>query len=96
MKPSTFDALIGFLQGIFWAFIAIGAWITFQIASVFGLAIAIFSVFMFLFFSLLGLLLLENMRINRLRFDELLKQTRLLEEIRSERRVEMAEPLLNE
>lgn len=82
MKRSTFDALIGFLQGIFWAFLFIGAWTTFHIASLFGMPIAIISVFVFVFFSLLGLLLLENMRLNRSRMDEMRTQTELLREIR--------------
>lgn len=83
MKQSTFDALIGFLQGIFWAFLLIGAWTTFHVASIFGIPIAIISVFVFIFFSLLGLLMLENMRVNRLQAEAILTQTQLLQEIRS-------------
>lgn len=86
MKRSTSDALISFLQGIFWAFIFIGAWIIFHILSVFGIGLAIFSVFIFIFFSLIAQLLLETMRLNHQKADEALKQTRLLQEIRDELR----------
>jgi len=86
MKRSTSDALISFLQGIFWAFIFIGAWIIFHILSIFGIGLAVFSVFIFIFFSLIAQLLLETMRLNRQRTDETLKQTRLLQEIRDELR----------
>ncbi|MEA3374325.1 MAG: hypothetical protein U9Q62_11635 [Campylobacterota bacterium] len=81
MKRSTFDNIIGFLQGIFWAFLLIGAWITFHIVSIFGLPLAVFFTFLFIFFALIALLLLESMRINRLKADEVFKQTKLLESI---------------
>ena len=70
MKRSTFDNIIGFLQGIFWAFLLIGAWIIFHIVSIFGLPLALFFTFLFIFFALMALLLLESMRINRLKADE--------------------------
>lgn len=81
MKRSTFDNIIGFLQGIFWAFLLVGAWIIFHIISVFGVVLAVFFTFTFIFFALLALLLLESMRINRLKADEVIKQTELLESI---------------
>jgi uncharacterized membrane protein len=83
MKRSTFDALVGFLQGVFWAFLLIGAWITFHLAgSLFGISLAIFAATIYVFVSLLALLFLETVRTYRLKADETAKQTKLLEEIR--------------
>jgi hypothetical protein len=83
MKRSAFDALVGFLQGVFWAFLLIGAWITFHlIGSLFGTSLAIFATTLYAFVSLLALLFLETMRIFRIKADETAKQTKLLEELR--------------
>lgn len=82
MSRSTFDNIIGFLQGIFWAFLLVGAWIIFHVVSLFGIPLALFFTFTFIFSALLALLLLENMRINRLKADEIFKQTELLESIK--------------
>lgn len=83
MKRTTFDALVGFLQGVFWAFTLIGAWITFHfVNSLFDTPLAVFATTLYLFVSLLGLLFLETMRTYRLKADEVAAQTRLLQEIR--------------
>ena len=82
MKRSTFDALVGFLQGVFWAFLVVGAWITFHIISLFDTGLAIFLTTLYIFFMLLALLLLETMRVQRQKADEAVAQSRLLEEIR--------------
>ena len=82
MKRSTFDAIIGFLQGVFWAFLLVGAWIIFHLVdSLFGTSLAIFAVTLYVFTSLLALLLLETLRVYRLKADETAKQTHLLEAI---------------
>ena len=81
MKRSTFDALVGFLQGVFWAFLLVGAWITFHIVSLFDTGLAIFMTTLYIFFMLLALMLLETMRVYRLKADDSAVQTRLLEEI---------------
>ncbi len=82
MKRSTFDAIIGFLQGVFWAFLLVGAWIIFHLVdSLSGTPLAIFAVTLYVFTSLLALLLLETLRVYRLKADETAKQTRLLEAI---------------
>jgi hypothetical protein len=83
MKRTTFDAIVGFLQGVFWAFLVIGAWLTFHIVSLFGTGLAIFTTMLYIFASLLALLLLETMRVYRLQCDKNEEQTRLLEEIRN-------------
>jgi hypothetical protein len=83
MKRSTFDALVGFLQGVFWAFLLVGAWITFHLVSLFDTGLAIFFTTLYVFASLLALLLLETMRIYRMKADEAKVQTEILEEIRT-------------
>ena len=83
MKRSTFDALVGFLQGVFWAFLIVGAWITFHIVSLFDTGLAIFFTALYVFGLLIALLLLETMRTYRVKADEAKAQTELLEEIRS-------------
>ena len=83
MKRSTFDALVSFLQGIFWAFLLIGAWLTYHIAALLGTGLAVFITFLFIFFGLVILLLLETIRTYRLKADEVFKQTQLLEELKT-------------
>ncbi len=83
MKRSTFDALVGFLQGVFWAFLIVGAWITFHIVSLFDTGLAIFFTALYIFGLLIALLLLETMRTYRIKADEAKVQTELLEEIRN-------------
>ena len=83
MKRSTFDALVGFLQGVFWAFLIIGAWLTFHIVALFDTALSIFMTGLYVFFMLIAVLLLESMRVYRLKADEIKSQTLLLEEIRN-------------
>jgi len=79
MKRSTFDALVGFLQGVFWAFLIIGAWFLFHLVNLFDTGLAFFLAFLYIFIMLIMLLVLETVRVVRGKSDE---QTRLLEEIR--------------
>ena len=82
MKRSSFDNIVSFLQGTFWALIILGVWIIFNLFYPFGLVLSVFFTFLYLFFMLLGLVVLENARTNRLKADEVLKHTELLESIR--------------
>lgn len=82
MKRSTHDALLSFLSGASWAFTIVGAWVTFQSFIFLGFVTAILFTFLFLFLALLIVVILENLALSRDRYEESLKQTALLEEIR--------------
>lgn len=82
MKRSTFDALLSFLGGVSWAFVIIGAWVTFQSFVFLGIVPAIMFTFLFIFLAIFLLLVLETMSMARDRNDMLKKQNELLEEIR--------------
>lgn len=82
MKRSTFDALLSFLGGVSWAFVIIGAWVTFQSLVFLGIVPALMFTFLFIFLAIFLLLVLETMSMARERNDMLAKQNKLLEEIR--------------
>jgi len=82
MKRTTHDSLLSFLSGASWAFAIIGAWVTFQSFIFLGLVTALLFTFLFIFVALLIIVILENLLLSRDRYDETLKQTALLEEIR--------------
>ncbi|MEN8147748.1 MAG: hypothetical protein ABFR02_09040 [Campylobacterota bacterium] len=82
MKRSIFDKIISFLLGISWAFIVLGAFITFKLFLFMGVAAALFLSILYVIFGLFLVLLLETMLTYRERLDESKKQTQLLEEIR--------------
>jgi large-conductance mechanosensitive channel len=82
MKRNTHDLLLSFLGGSSWAFAIIGMWVTFQSFVFLGLITAILFTFLFLFLALFIIVVLENLSLSRDRYDESLKQTALLEEIR--------------
>lgn len=82
MKRSTFDALLSFLGGVSWAFVIVGAWVTFQSFVFLGIVPAIMFTFIFIFLAIFLLLVLESMSMARDRTDVLKKQNELLEEIR--------------
>ncbi|MDD2781252.1 hypothetical protein [Sulfuricurvum sp.] len=82
MKRSTFDALLSFLGGVSWAFVIVGAWVTFQSFVFLGIVPAIMFTFLFIFLAVFLLLVLETMSMARERNDILEKQNELLEEIR--------------
>ena len=82
MKRSTFDALLSFLGGVSWAFVIVGAWVTFQSFVFLGIVPAIMFTFLFIFLAVFLLLVLETMSMARERNDILEKQNQLLEEIR--------------
>jgi large-conductance mechanosensitive channel len=82
MKRSTFDALLSFLGGVSWAFVIVGAWVTFQSFVFLGIVPALMFTFLFIFLAVFLLLVLETMSMARDRNDILAKQNQLLEEIR--------------
>jgi hypothetical protein len=82
MKRSTFDALLSFLGGVSWAFVIVGAWVTFQSFVFLGIIPALMFTFLFIFLAVFLLLVLETMSMARDRNDILAKQNELLEEIR--------------
>lgn len=82
MKRSTFDALLSFLGGVSWAFVIIGAWVTFQSLVFLGIVPALMFTFLFIFLAIFLLLVLESMSMARERNDMIAKQNQLLEEIR--------------
>jgi len=83
MKRSIFDKIISFLLGISWAFIVLGAVITFKLFFFMGVATALFLSILYVIFGLFLVLLLETMLSYRERLDETKKQTQLLQEIRN-------------
>ncbi|ADR33486.1 hypothetical protein Sulku_0820 [Sulfuricurvum kujiense DSM 16994] len=82
MKRSTFDALLSFLGGVSWAFVIVGAWVTFQSLVFLGIVPALMFTFLFIFLAIFLLLVLETMSMARERNDMMAKQNQLLEEIR--------------
>ncbi len=81
MKLRIFDALLSFMLGASWAFIVVGAFVTYSSFSFLGLLPAIFITFLFIFIALLIVLLLEALHMYRRNFEEKRKQTALLEKI---------------
>lgn len=81
MKRGTFDALLSFLSGVSWAFVIIGAWVTFQSFVFLGIVPALMFTFLFIFLALFLILVLEKMAIYRERHESQIKQTALLQEI---------------
>lgn len=82
MKRSTFDALLSFLGGASWAFVLIGAWVTFQSFIFLGLVPALMFTFLFIFLAVFLILVLETMSMARDRNDILEQHNKLLEEIK--------------
>jgi len=83
MKSSTHDALLSFLGGASWAFAIVGVWVTFKSFIFLGLMTAFMFTFLFLFLALFIIVVLQNLALARERYDEILKQTALLEEMRN-------------
>lgn len=81
MQKDLFDKIISFLQGASWAVVFFGALITFKLFSSFGFIVTFFITFLYIFVSLFLVLLLDFFAINRKRFVEEKKQTKLLEDI---------------
>ena len=84
MKVSTHDALLSFLGGASWAFAIIGTWVTFQSFIFLGLITAILLTFLFIFIAIFMIVILQNLVLSRDRYNESLKQTAMLEEIKEQ------------
>ena len=82
MKRSTFDALLSFLGGVSWAFVIVGAWVTFQSFIFLGIVPALMFTFLFIFLAVFLILVLETMSMARDRNDMIAKQNDILEDIR--------------
>jgi hypothetical protein len=83
MKQDSFDRVLNFLLGASWAFIILGALLTFKFFAIFGTSSGIFASFVYIFFSLFFVLLLDAFIVNRKKLQETKKQTKLLEKIAS-------------
>jgi len=83
MKEDSFYRVLNFLVGASWAFILLGAALTFKFFIFFNLLTAIFATFIYIFFSLFFVLLLDAFIVNKQRLNETKKQTKLLELIAS-------------
>ena len=83
MQLRTFDWILSFLLGVSWAFLILGAFVTYMMFSFLGVLSAVVFTFFFIFIALIIIVLLEALLIYRKSFDEKRKQTRLLEEIRT-------------
>lgn len=82
MKRNPHNLILSFLSGASWAFAIIGMWVTFQSFIFLGLVTALLFSFLFLFVALLIIVVLDNLLLTRDHYEESLKQTALLEEIR--------------
>jgi uncharacterized membrane protein YeaQ/YmgE (transglycosylase-associated protein family) len=78
-KPLGF--IINFLLGVAWAFVLIGAVTSFLAFYSTNLFFAIISAFIGTLPGLIGILLLEHIITNKEKYEELKKQTQLLEEL---------------
>ena len=85
MAQTNFEKLLHFLIGAAWAIVLMGALLTFKIFFYFGIAMAVFAVFVFLFFALFVVLALDAFVVNKERLKEAKKQTELLEKIAAEK-----------
>lgn len=81
MQKATFNRILSFLHGASLAFVIIGTFITFRVFLFLGVINALSAAFVFLFISLVITLLIDSFRVNRLRLDEAIKQTQILEKI---------------
>ena len=83
MQKDKFDRIISFLLGASWAIVIFGAFITFKLFSFLGLSLALFITIIFIVISFFIILALDAFSINRKKYEESKKQTKLLEEIQS-------------
>ncbi len=83
MSKSLYETILSFLLGISWAFLVLGALLTFDTFIDFGIFTALFSTIIFIFITLFCILLLETLNLYREAHEEKKKQTRLLMDIKS-------------
>jgi len=81
MKHDAFTRLLHLLLGASWAFVLLGAWLTFKTFIVFDFSTAVFVTFIYIFFALFIVLALDSFVTNKERLQEAKKQTELLEKI---------------
>ena len=81
MKHDAFTRLLHLLLGASWAFVLLGAWLTFKTFIVFDFSTAVFVTFIYIFFALFIVLALDSFVTNKERLQEAKKQTDLLEKI---------------
>ncbi len=81
MKHDAFTRLLHLLLGASWAFVLLGAWITFKTFIVFSFSTAVFVTFIYIFFALFVILALDSFATNKERLKEAKKQTEILEKI---------------
>jgi len=81
MQKDLYDRIISFLQGASWAFILLGALITFKVSITFGISLAVFLTITYITVSLFLVLTLDTFSVNKQRLSEAKKQTKLLEKI---------------
>ncbi|MFC2074080.1 hypothetical protein ACFLR3_02400 [Campylobacterota bacterium] len=82
MKKTVYETILSFLLGVSWAFLVLGAVLTFESFIEFGLMTAVFSTIIFIFIFLFVILTLETMNLYREGHEEKRKQTKLLFDIR--------------
>ncbi len=82
MKKNVYETILSFLLGVSWAFLVLGAVLTFESFIDFGLTTALFATIIFIFIFLFLILVLETMNLYREGYEEKCKQTKLLSEIK--------------
>ena len=90
MQKDIFDRIISFLLGASWAVVFFGALITFKTFIILGFSLSLFITILFVLFSLFMTLALDAFMINREKLRELKKQTKLLEELYVETKLNSA------
>ncbi len=81
MQKERFDKITSFLLGASWAIIIFGSIIIFNLFLFLGFALSLFITVTFVVFSMFLILALDYFVINRQKFYELQKQTKLLEKL---------------
>jgi hypothetical protein len=84
MRSKNFDIILSFLLGSSWAFLIIGSFLVYKLFLFLGSIYALFFTTAFVFATLFFMLLLEAIDIHRKKSSEMLKQTKLLQEIRDQ------------
>jgi len=84
MNENSFLRVYAFLKGASWAFVSIGALLVFKFFISFDLILAVFTSFIFVFFALFLLFVLDGIYLRYEQLKEVKKQTKLLEEISSQ------------
>ena len=81
MQKDIFDKIINFLLGASWAFVIVGALLTFKVFFTLGVGLSLFLTILFIFLSLFVVILIDSFVVNRQKLYEIQKQTKLLEDL---------------